>query len=91
MRNHVWPYKTSAIICDAEKLAQISTIQELGKLSIPLIAISNKKNAIGFYSKYVSNPMHTEIKSYTEEFIDYLINKIPRGVIFYSNDALFTL
>jgi len=87
MHTHYNNYNIPAIVCDAEILCQIATIQELGKYSIPLVVISTEPNAIGFYSKYATTRILTKIKSYEQEFIDYLINNIPRGVIFYSNDA----
>jgi predicted ATP-grasp superfamily ATP-dependent carboligase len=80
-------YKTPALICDAEKLAQVATIQELGKHGIPIIALSSEPDAIGFHSKYVSKCIHIKFRSYTPQYIEYLVNHLPTGVIFYSNDA----
>jgi len=80
-------YQIPAIVCDAEKLSQVAIIQELGKLKIPIIAVSNKKKAIGFASRYIEEKIICEIPSYEEKYARFLVHCLPRGVIFYSNDA----
>lgn len=80
-------YQNQAIVCDAEKISQIAIIQELGRLQIPIIAISAQRDAVGFASKYVRQKISCDISSYQEEYITYLKDNLPRGVIFCSNDA----
>jgi predicted ATP-grasp superfamily ATP-dependent carboligase len=80
-------YQIPAIVCDAEKLSQVAIIQDLGRLGIPLIAVSNKKEAMGFASRYIEKKIVCEIPSYEDEYALFLIRSLPRGVIFYSNDA----
>jgi predicted ATP-grasp superfamily ATP-dependent carboligase len=76
-----------AIVCDAEKLSQIAIIQELGRWRIPVIATSPNEGAIGLASKYVSSKIVCPTPSHDPEYIDFMIDKLPRGVVFYSNDG----
>jgi predicted ATP-grasp superfamily ATP-dependent carboligase len=76
-----------AIVCDAEKLSQIAIIQELGKSRIPVIATSPSEGAVGLASKYVSSKIVWPTPSHDPGFIDFMIEKLPRGVVFYSNDG----
>jgi len=80
-------YQIPAIVCDAEKLSQIAIIQELGRLRIPIIAVSSKKEAVGFASRYIEKKIICQIPSYENEYARFLVHSLPRGVIFYSNDA----
>lgn len=81
------PYPVPAIICDAEKLAQVAVIQELGKHEAPLVLISKYADARGFASRYAGQRRVADCESHQNEYIDYLIENIPKGVIFPSNDA----
>ncbi|MCD6598380.1 MAG: hypothetical protein J7L04_11860 [Bacteroidales bacterium] len=76
-----------AIVCEAEILSQITTIQALGLLDIPVIAISNDKQAIGLLSKYPVKKIVSPMPCYDLSFIDFLINTTDRGVLFYGSDA----
>jgi predicted ATP-grasp superfamily ATP-dependent carboligase len=80
--NHNFP----AIVCDSQNLSQIAIIQELGKHNIPVIAISDTENAIGNASKYIIKKYIWDVPSYSEEYIQKMIDCLERGVIFYSND-----
>lgn len=80
-------YSTPAIVCEAEILSAISTIQSLGKLGVPVFAISSDKDAVGFASRYVSKKFHSNICCGTADFADYLIKNIPPGVIFCGSDS----
>ena len=80
-------YTIPAVVCDAEKLSQIAILQELGKHRIPVIALSQDPDAIGFHSKYVVKKHHTPMASFEDNYISYLIENVPRGVLYYSNDA----
>ncbi|MBN1684104.1 MAG: hypothetical protein JW855_01515 [Gammaproteobacteria bacterium] len=75
-----------AIICDAHIVSQVAIIQELGKLKIPIYAISNSDKAVGFYSKYIFEKHICKSASHTEDYIRFIIKKLPKGVIFCSND-----
>lgn len=81
------PYFTPAIVCDAEKLSQVAIIQELGRSGIPVIALADTPAALGFASRYVSRRILSSIPSYDPEYINFLQSSVPRGVLFYSNDA----
>lgn len=81
------PYRTRAIVCDAEKLSQVAIIQELGRAGVPVIALSGMPAAIGFASRYVSQRIATPVPSYDPGYIHLLCSSVPRGVLFYSNDA----
>jgi predicted ATP-grasp superfamily ATP-dependent carboligase len=80
-------YHVPAIVCDAEKLSQVAIIQELGHFGIPVVALSNSSSAIGFASKYVAQRILCPVASYDPFYIDFLKSSVPRGVLFYSNDA----
>jgi predicted ATP-grasp superfamily ATP-dependent carboligase len=80
-------YRTPAIVCDAEKLSQVAIIQELGRSRIPVIALAGTSAAPGFASRYVSRCISSPVASYDPEYIDFLHSSVPRGVLFYSNDA----
>jgi predicted ATP-grasp superfamily ATP-dependent carboligase len=79
--------KVPAIVCDADKLSQIAIIQELGRLGVPVIALSASAKAIGFGSRYVRQGIVCDIPSHDDAYVEFLISKAPRGVLFYSNDA----
>jgi predicted ATP-grasp superfamily ATP-dependent carboligase len=81
------PYEVPAIVCDADKLSQIAIIQELGHKGIPVVAVADSPRAIGFASKYVHRRVICPTPSYDPAYIGFLISNLPRGVIFYSNDA----
>ena len=87
MLNPEAKYKTPAIVCDAEKLSQVAIIQELGGFGIPVIALAGTPAAYGFASKYVSRRISNPVPSYDPGYIDFLLSFVPRGVLFYSNDA----
>jgi predicted ATP-grasp superfamily ATP-dependent carboligase len=78
---------TPAVVCDAGKLSQVALIQELGRLRIPVIALSESESAIGFGSRYVKQKLVHEEPSHDPAFVRFLLSNVPRGVIFYSNDA----
>jgi len=80
-------YETPALVCDAGMLSQVANIQELGRLGIPVVAIADSPQAIGFSSRYVSQRLVCGTPSHDAEYIRFLISSCPRGVIFYSNDA----
>lgn len=80
-------YSVPAIVCDAGTLSQIAIIQELGKLGVPVIALSNKSSAIGFTSRYARHKILAPMPSYDASYVDFLIASVPRGVVYYSNDA----
>ncbi|HLK48891.1 MAG TPA: hypothetical protein VKT49_12190 [Bryobacteraceae bacterium] len=79
--------QTPAIVCDAEKLSQTAIIQELGRLGIPVVALSASAKAIGFGSRYVKQRIVCAVPSHEDPYVEFLISKAPRGVLFYSNDA----
>lgn len=81
------PYRTPAIVCDAEKLSQVAIIQELGRSGIPVVALGATSAALGFASKYVARRVVSPILSHDPEYINFLLSSVPRGVLFYSNDA----
>jgi predicted ATP-grasp superfamily ATP-dependent carboligase len=80
-------YDKPALVCDAGMLSQVAIIQELGRLGIPVVAIADSPQAIGFSSRYVSQRIICSTPSHDPEYIRFLISSSPRGVIFYSNDA----
>ena len=80
-------YRTPAIVCDADKLSQVAIIQELGRLGIPVIALSANASALGFASKYVSQRIVCPVPSYDRQYLEFLLSSVPHGVLFYSNDA----
>ena len=84
---HRKPYRVPAIVCDAEKLSQVAIIQELGHFGIPVVALSDTSSAIGFASKYAAQRIQCPVASYHPAYIDFLKSSVPRGVLFYSNDA----
>jgi predicted ATP-grasp superfamily ATP-dependent carboligase len=80
-------YHTPAIVCDADKLSQVAIIQELGRLGVPVVAVAATSRAIGFGSKYAGRRILCSIPSYDPAFVRFLVTEVPRGVVFYSNDA----
>ena len=80
-------YKMPAIVCEAEILSQITTIQALGKFNIPIIAISNDRHAVGLSSKYPVKKVVSPMSCKNISFIDFLIEKIEPGVLFYGSDS----
>ncbi len=76
-----------AIVCDADKLSQIAILQELGRAGIPVVATAGSTKAIGFASRYVTRRFSWNTPSYDPRFVDMMIEHLPRGVVFYSNDA----
>ncbi|HTT20936.1 MAG TPA: hypothetical protein VMG82_18525 [Candidatus Sulfotelmatobacter sp.] len=76
-----------AIVCDAEKLSQVAIIQELGRNGIPVIALASTPSAFGFASRYVCQRIVSPVASHDPEYIGFLQSSVPRGVLFYSNDA----
>lgn len=80
-------FHVPAIVCDAGLLSQVAIIQELGRLRIPVIAVSDSPTAIGFSSRYIRQRILCPVPSYHPEYIKFLVSSVPRGVLFYSNDA----
>lgn len=76
-----------AIVCDADKLSQVAIIQELGKHGVPVFATSTSHDAVGFGSRYVKRRIVWNVPSHDPRYVDLLIAHVPRGVVFYSNDA----
>jgi predicted ATP-grasp superfamily ATP-dependent carboligase len=81
------PHRTPAIVCDAEKISQTAIIQELGSRGIPIVAISTSARAMGFASKYVQQRIICPVLSYDPDFVRFLLDRAPRGVVLCSNDA----
>jgi predicted ATP-grasp superfamily ATP-dependent carboligase len=76
-----------AIICDAGKLAPIAILQQLGRHRIPIVAIADDPKAIGLASRYISRRIIAPVPSHHADYIRFLLASVPRGVLFYSNDA----
>jgi predicted ATP-grasp superfamily ATP-dependent carboligase len=81
------PLPVPAIICDAGKLAPIAMLQQLGRHRIPIVAIADDRNAIGLASRYISKKIIAPVPSHHPDYIGFLVDSVPRGVLFYSNDA----
>lgn len=79
--------KVPAIVCDADKLSQIAILQELGGAGIPVVATATSESATGFASRYVTRRFAWDIPSHDPRYVDLMIERLPRGVVFYSNDA----
>ncbi len=78
--------KIPAIILDAEFIGSLSVIQALGKHSIPIIAVSHEKDAIGYTSKYPIKRLVSPLASAEHEFIDFMHTRIDKGVIISGKD-----
>lgn len=76
-----------AVVIDADKLSQIAIIQELGRLGIPVAAISSATRPAGFASRYPAWKLPSPVPSHEPAYVDFLLSAAPRGVIFCSNDA----
>lgn len=81
------PIPYTAIIIDADKLCQIAIIQDLGRRGIPIVAIAANASAIGFRSRYVGRRIISPVPSHDVAYADFLLDEVPRGVLYYSNDA----
>lgn len=79
--------KNLAIVLDANLLHQLTAIQALGKSDIPIVAISDKKNAIGFASKYPYKKIISPMACYDDSFIKYIIANVDRGILFCGYDS----
>lgn len=76
-----------AIVCDADKLSQVAILQELGKSGVPVVATATSGGALGLASRFVSRKFVWDTPSHDPRYVDLMIERLPRGVVFYSNDA----
>lgn len=70
--------------CDVRVMEGI--IRSLGKRKIPIIGLSTKKNCSAFYSKYITKKMISPPSRDENQFIEFLIKSVPKGVLFASDD-----
>ncbi|MCP3980232.1 MAG: hypothetical protein GY716_13080 [bacterium] len=88
--------KRPAIVSTASNPGAVTITQTLGPLGIPIHALSNMTHAGAFYSRYTVERHRTpigvggsEIRNNVEEpeaLLDYLLQRVERGVLFPGSD-----
>jgi predicted ATP-grasp superfamily ATP-dependent carboligase len=89
--------KLPAIVSSAGSPAAVTIVQTLGAAGIPIHALSNMEHAACFYSRYTSSAHLTPLgvggqRSHDnvhepEELLDYLVERVERGVLFPGSDG----
>lgn len=77
---------TYAILPNCNVRAMEGVISSLGKKGIPVIGLSTVSKCSAFHSKYVVKKIITPPTTNEDDFLDFLISKVPKGILYASDD-----
>lgn len=75
-----------AILPNCNQRSMEGIIGSLGRRKIPIVGLSKKPNCAAFHSRYVSKQLLSPDSMNENEYISFLINEVPRGVLFTADD-----
>jgi predicted ATP-grasp superfamily ATP-dependent carboligase len=78
--------KPYAILPNCEIRAIEGIIGSLGKRQIPIVGLSSDPNCTAFYSRFLTKRIVSPDLSDENRFLEFLYKKVPKGVLFTSND-----
>jgi predicted ATP-grasp superfamily ATP-dependent carboligase len=70
--------------CDVRVCEGIITT--LGKRGIPIVGLTSKPDCGAFHSDYLTQKIISPSSRDEQKFLDFLIEKVPKGVLFFSDD-----
>jgi predicted ATP-grasp superfamily ATP-dependent carboligase len=87
MESEIISKQVPAVLPNCHVRVMEGIIGSLGRRNIPIIALSHKKDCPSFHSRYVKEK-HVSPPSWDDgdRFIEFLIERIPGGVLFASDD-----